>query len=516
MPYAARILAIREAQSSIVSRNHPVEIFITNAKADFERLVQRQSKSYAAAHKEYLRRYGVEPPPGFREWYEFAESQKSPIIDDFNIINEGVSPFWELSGNEVREVMEKARHAKGNQLWACSTANTTCSHRYRTHDRDFTFLFDTLLKYVPNALPDVEYLINHFDEPTVMLPPRKDDRRGGEVKVRNMKRRRLWPEITRHCAPVTHDENDTGPETFGLPFITNVSASKDLCRHPEYKKAHGVLERLASGQLIEGAVPVLSTGALSTMGDIIFPSPAYIQDGFKYDLAADLEWEEKRSNLYWAGSTTGGYAADGQWRFYQRQRFVELAQNLAAGSYSYLREVGGVVTRVTSSFLNSRLFDVAFTRINQCKRKYCREQEDYFHLKGWADKDEAFHSKLVFDIDGNGISGRYYKLLGSKSTPLKMTILREWHDERLVPWVHYVPVSVSMDELPELVSYFTLTEEGQERAREIADAGRKWYFEALREEDMAVYVYRLLLELARLQDPEREAGYPRAVAVKSV
>src|SRR5699024_8686197 len=156
----------------------------------------------------------------------------------------------------------------------------------------------------------------------------------------------------------------------------------DLCHHPEYKKTHGLLERLASGQLIEGMVPVLSTGGFSTMGDIIFPSPAYIQDGFKYDPVGDVEWEDKRDNVYWAGSTTGGYAADDQWRLYQRQRFVELAQNLAAGPYSYLRDVGGVITRVTSPFLNSRLFDVAFTRINQCKKKHCREQQDYFRLMG--------------------------------------------------------------------------------------------------------------------------------------
>lgn len=516
VPYAANIFAIREAHSSVVSRNHPVESLMAKAKEDFERLIQRQSKSYDASHAEYVRRYGVEPPPGFREWYEFAESRESPITDDFDIIHEGISPFWELSGNEVREVMEEARGAELNQLWACSTATTNCSHRYRTHDRDFPLLFDTLLKDVRSSLPDIEFLINHFDEPAVVLPQNDDEQHSGDVKVRNMRRKRLWPEITKACGPPTSEDDATTPNTFDLPFVTDISSSQDLCRHSEYQETHGLLDRLASGQLIEGMVPVLSTGGFSTMGDIIFPSPAYIQDSFKYDPKGDMEWEEKRDNLYWAGSTTGGYAANDQWRLYQRQRFVELAQNLAAGPFSYLREVGGRVTRVTSSFLNSRLFDVAFTRINQCKKKYCREQEDYFQLKGWADKDEALHSKLVFDIDGNGISGRYYKLLASKSTPLKMTILREWHDERLVPWVHYVPVSVSMEELPELVSYFSLTEEGQKNAREIAEAGRKWYFEALRQEDMAVYVYRLLLELARLQDPKREAKYPRASVEESV
>lgn len=511
IPYVTNVLAIREAESLVVSKNHPVELLSVSAKDEFQHFVDRQSKSYAAAHREYLRRYSVEPPPGFRAWYEFAESRKSPIIDDFDMIYESVSRFWELSGNEVQEVMDKALRASGNELWGCSTTNETCSHRHRTNDRSFSLLFNTMLKDVRDTLPALDYVINHFDEPAVLMPPGALD--GGKertkVKVRDLGKQALWPEITKYCRPQTSKENAAALETFGLPLLTDISSSKELCHHPEYYETHGLLARPKSAQLIEGAVPILSTGSFSTMGDLIFPSPAYIEEGFRYDPTQDVEWGEKRSNLYWAGSTTGGYAVDGLWKLYQRQRFVELAQNLASGPHTYLREVEGVVTRVASSFLNSRLFDVAFTRVNQCKKKYCRDQEDYFQVKGWAHKDEAFRSRLVFDIDGNGISGRYYKLLASKSTPLKMTIIKEWHDERLVPWVHYVPVSAGMEELPELVMYFTSTKEGQERARDIADAGRRWYFQALREDDMAVYVYRLLLELARLQDPEREAGHPR-------
>ena len=60
----------------------------------------------------------------------------------------------------------------------------------------------------------------------------------------------------------------------------------------------------------------------------------------------------------------------------------------------------------------------------------------FFRTKAWADRDEALRSRPVFDMDGNGISGRRcYKLLASRSTPLKQTILREWHDDRLVPWL---------------------------------------------------------------------------------
>lgn len=109
----------------------------------------------------------------------------------------------------------------------------------------------------------------------------------------------------------------------------------------------------------------------------------------------------------------------------------------------------------------------------------------------------------MFDLDGNGISGRYYKLLASKSVPLKQTLLREWHDERLVPWVHYIPISQGMEEVPEIAAYLTGTEMGEELARAVAEGGSEWFGRPLREVDRGVYMYRLFLELARLQDGER-------------
>ncbi|KAG5773567.1 hypothetical protein H9Q73_012040 [Fusarium xylarioides] len=167
------------------------------------------------------------------------------------------------------------------------------------------------------------------------------------------------------------------------------------------------------------------------MGDILFPSPAYVEEEFQYDKTHDIPWSEKKDNLYWTGSTTGGYVLDDQWRNHQRQRFVTLAQNLGQQEHTYLREKNDVISSIKSWFLNTRLYDVGFTRIFQCDRKFCRDQSTFFNVKPWADKDAAFHSKLAFDLDGNGISGRYYKLLSSNTLPLKQTLLREWHDERI-------------------------------------------------------------------------------------
>jgi hypothetical protein len=63
-----------------------------------------------------------------------------------------------------------------------------------------------------------------------------------------------------------------------------------------------------------------------------------------------------------------------------------------------------------------------------------------------------------------------------------------------------------MEELPEVVRWLTSTERGQMRAREMAEGGRRWYYEAVRDVDKGVYLYRLMLEMRRLQDVKRGAG----------
>lgn len=492
-------------------QNHPIQKLVHQAREDFEFLIQKQSKTYTAAHEEYKRRYGLEPPAGFEAWFNFASSHQSPIIDDFDLIYENIAPFLHISGQEFLERMRLVQNIPGSDLWLCQfsgrEAKTVCSHPYRVYDRHIGFSFDRLLAGLPGQLPDIQFLVNHIDEPRVLIPRRKDAHNSGTCIMDNMSRRPVWETLTTFCSPQKVNETSGHTEyvvdDYGLPFVTDPSSAMDLCEHPEYSTTHGLLMSPASFPLLEGLVPVLSTGSLSSMGDILYPSPAYLEDEFQYTDANDVDWDSKRNNVYWAGSNTGGFASDGEWRHFHRQRFVELAQNLNKREHDYLREESGILGRIKSSFLNSRLFDVAFTRIFQCEGRSCRDQRAYFNLKPWEDKDRALKSRLVFDIDGNGISGRYYNFLASRSAPLKQTLLREWHDERLVPWLHYVPVSQSMEELPELVSHLTSTEVGREAAKHIAEEGREWFGKAFREVDRSVYVYRLLLELARLQDPAR-------------
>ncbi|KAF5645162.1 beta-1 2-xylosyltransferase 1 [Fusarium sp. NRRL 52700] len=494
---------------------HPVMALYNKALTEFENQSRRQSRTFKAASHNYRTKYGVEPPPGLEEWYDAARSNDSPLIDEFDSLYQTISPFWRLSGGQVLDAMHRAKSLPRSDLWLCTfsgTSSTTkCSHSHRTFDRHISQMFNNILVNF-TGLPDVTFLVNHIDEPRLLYPnsPEPSSLHDQRITVEDRSRQPIWGLLTKNCGLEKREaEGQDNINTLGLPFVTNISSAQDLCQHPEYSTSHGFMMSPVSFRPIYGLVPIFSTGKLSTMGDILIPSPAYTEQEFIYDESRDIDWGRKKDSLYWAGSTTGGFAVDTHWQLFHRQRFVELTQNLRTDKcYHYLRTKGDATQKVKSSFLNGRLFDVTFTRIFQCQRQACRDQDAYFATKSWMDKDKALKSTLAFDIDGNGISGRYYKLLASKSVPMKQTLFQEWHNDRLIPWLHYVPVSQSMEELPELVFYLTSTASGKEVARQIAERGRQWHARALREVDTGLYVYRLLLEMARLQDPRRKAKVP--------
>lgn len=81
---------------------HPIPTLLAAAETRFRSKVARQSTSLSAAAAEYRRRHGRSPPAGFDQWHAFASAHNFPLIDEFDTIVADLSPFWELSGQEVR------------------------------------------------------------------------------------------------------------------------------------------------------------------------------------------------------------------------------------------------------------------------------------------------------------------------------------------------------------------------------------------------------------------------------
>ncbi|KAF3351366.1 Minor extracellular protease vpr [Verticillium dahliae VDG2] len=136
------------------------------------------------------------------------------------------------------------------------------------------------------------------------------------------------------------------------------------------------------------------------------------------------------------------------------------------------------------------------------RKKICTMVEPYYAVADELPMKKMYNHKYLPDIDGNSFSGRYRAFLLSSSMPLKSTIYAEWHDDRLVPWVHFVPFDNTYVDLYGIMDYFL---RGRDAAAErIATDGKRWAETVLRREDMRLYVWRLLLEYARVMDDNRD------------
>jgi len=77
----------------------------------------------------------------------------------------------------------------------------------------------------------------------------------------------------------------------------------------------------------------------------------------------------------------------------------------------------------------------------------------------------------------------------------------------------YVPIKPDYSDLYDVLAYFEGTADGQgshrEQAEQLADSGRLWAMDHWRREDMAAYMFRVVLEYGRLvhQDTDVEINF---------
>ncbi|KAM3508946.1 hypothetical protein MY11210_006521 [Beauveria gryllotalpidicola] len=96
----------------------------------------------------------------------------------------------------------------------------------------------------------------------------------------------------------------------------------------------------------------------------------------------------------------------------------------------------------------TRFSDVAFVHL-ECFPEPPKEHKRHLLIHGGQ-----YRYKYLPDVDGNSFSGRWRAFLKSTSMPLKATIYAEWHDDRMVLWVHFVPFDASYKDIYAVIEYF--------------------------------------------------------------
>ena len=497
---------------------------MANAKARHVNMVKAQSKTLDEAVIEYQRRYRRPPPPGFDAWFKYVKSQNVAIIDDYDIVTKSFEPYWNFSPATLREnVGAVAKKNSLNYMITIRNGNITAAPKKFFLFEELTRQIEPFLEYLPDIKAPI--LLNRFDNidlarvvmPHELLESQNQslsktklnttsaNTRSREFHWADLRDQYTWHILTLSCSP---DAVGSKYLTSTDPaFIADIVESKDICSHPEYRHKHGVFSFSRAHFVTHEPIPIFSGSKLSVNQDILLPSPYYSNDFRRYSAPPEIPWHSKENLLYWAGSTTGMHATDGSnWHENHRTRFVKIANDVGNGEITLLKDTAANSMSPYKVPMASQkyLFNVTFSKLVQCEETQCNELKDSFHLSGNQDHMTHYKYRFLFDVDGNSFSGRFYRLLESNATVLKQTLFQEWHDDFLLPWVHYVPVSLDMAELPEIMRFFAETDRGKEKAWEIAKQGGEWARTALRREDCGAVVFRMLLEYARLVDDNRE------------
>lgn len=388
------------------------------------------------------------------------------------------------------------------------------------------------LRFIPY---DMTLLINDWDEPMVSasfnevavatknaesiamgVPADALSVSSSQLKFSEFQKQNTWTVTSQACSVDSLScqsscRRDATQNSFD--FIDDLESRQDVCQNCDLFSSHGLLLCPGNLDVAHSLIPIWSASKPSHFNDILYPSAYYSDLYFPetrtvYKSSLDKGWHKKENKFYWTGASTGGWATSDTWHHMQRQRLV-LKTNNKSEKIDLLEQVptgnGNWQPRSSTMHEISDLFSTRITRLVQCDEDACAMEQDAFGLGDGSRSDpyEAAHRyKFVFDIDGNGFSGRFYRLLQSRSVVVKQTILSEWHDDRLIPWVHYVPLSTSYDELPELARFLATTEEGLRISERIAKDSTEWHGKAMRDIDLQLVWLRAMLEFGRVMNPD--------------
>ena len=553
--------------ADLTAQKHPIDDLILTGRANWQRTLSRRSNTVHEAAKKYRQKRGRHPPPGFDQWFEYAQNHSSVVVEEFfDRIYHDLNPFWAIEPKVLR--------FQAN-AWDFVVSVRNGNSTYKTDNAKrvpWIQLWAGLIKDLEDRLPDLDMPVNMMDESRLVVPWEDIDR---YMHTANAKRflmdpleviptyasrdqvdqektdevipfdpqfhgGQYWELAKAGCHPNSTSRNAPAwapleeptlfpsgrPQNSSEGFVSNWTLARQICDKPYLRGLHGSFIEPVSVSTSNKLIPLFGGSKLPINNEILIPPATYLNSDPKYSggSAHGSFWWSKNDGVIWRGVASGGRNKAENWSHFQRHRFVQMMNGTRVKQAETLR-LGRAETfdlptwedynlkAVRNGYLGdwlSEITDVAFTELlcfpGTGAADRCPYTEQLFEVKHGMPMPNMYKYKYLPDIDGNSFSGRYRAFLLSTSLPIKATIYSEWHDDRLAPWVHFVPMDNTYQDIYGILDYF-MGYEGlgahDEMAEKIAMDGKEWAEKSLRREDMAVYTYRLLLEWARICDDDR-------------
>ncbi|KAF4589389.1 glycosyltransferase family 90 protein [Ophiocordyceps camponoti-floridani] len=559
--FVATIITLQK-QRGTIEKLHPINDLIFQAQTEHSRwLIEAgTSQSLSVAVKVYEERHaGRAAPPNFAEWYEYAA--ESPVKDNYKQIDEDLEPFWGVTPEDLRCRVKALSEEPGVSVITIKDGDV--GRRVsggEDESRDLNELVEMIQKFSTH-LPDMVLPINLSPSPRV-LPSWKD------IHLRNSGSKR-WPEDPRIKHSGEPRDGEESPRTAKPPLtpaskfrqmqqeacppksrertrqhwsfeqfctacvkhysqgqhLSDFQRSLDVCSQPDLKYLHGFSLTDKRSPVIRQLVPLFGPSKTAEFRDIMIPLPRSRLE------KPDIPWQFLRryDNLFWRG-TVGNDDINGQTlRGSQKFRLLHLLNRPHAQDRVTMvlpkadnNESFGAESVSAAEASRALPISVGMTDYSSCAGEGCEVIKLAFGTE--ADTEEALEYRYILLTDeDDGPPSELLRTIRSGSVPFVSTIFRSWYTERLVPWLHFVPIDIRYHALHTTFAYFTGTRDrpkinnretqllGREGDGEwISRRGQKWAEQALSKNEMEVYLFRLLLEWGRLIDDRRDdIGYRR-------
>lgn len=562
-----RPVALSDAYLLALNRStearHAIDDLIADAKRTQETILAERSTDLKTAARRYRARRHRHPPPGFDKWFEYAKKHDAIVVEKFfDRIYHDLLPFWALDPKQTATRAASWSHVvRVRNGVAEGVGDTQGRVPWLKHWTD-------LVTEAAEWLPDVDMPINYMDESRIITPweeingyvekalmwrkvtpldqtvrkytglAKIDAIEGKEPyepewikhdspRFWNLARTGCAPDSPAHDVPALADyslppafPDDWAPSYSEKGYVKNFTAATDPCIQPHLRALHGSFVEPITMSTTKELIPLFGGCKLPVNNEILIPGAMYLTKDPFYSGGETHgpPWLEKQNGIVWRGVASGGRNKAENWPHFQRHRLVEMLNGTTVGNmerngaramtfelppkavYDFPRRQKGEMGQWLTN-----MSDVGFNNL-LCfpKESNCTYVAPYFHEKPSMPMVDQYKNKYMPDVDGNSFSARFRGLLLSTSLPLKSTIYAEWHDDRLLPWLHFAPFDNTFQDLYGVLDYFTRDLKGDLAAWMVAETGKIWGEQVLRREDMLLYVWRLLLEFARVCDENRD------------
>ncbi|CAK5262525.1 unnamed protein product [Mycena citricolor] len=439
------------------------------ASVRIDALLAQQSRTLEEATSRYTLRNGRAPPPGFDQWFAYAQEHRC-LVDEYQQVQRDFEPFYQLARDDpahFRRMTDLGRRLMDLDPKGMVTIKIENGYVHMPEYRGSAWdgEWRQTLSNFAYILPNMTFLINGRDEPRVVFNTQDPNMRKAGLAISDQQPFRIAPVPTSDFF-----KSHSGCDALLTEKGFAIDALEDVA----------FIRSSSTSDFTTDLYPLLSmTKVLSPcFADILFPGQYYYESSAwsgKFSSPDLVPWQEKKPQLYWRGSSNGGTIIHDNHHKFTRFRLIKLARARP---------------------------DIIDAQMNGWYAEHCQSDCDawavmaeYLVSGGFDAREDVYKYKYALDVDGNTFSGRYLGLLRSGSLVFKATAFAEYFNDWLRPYEHYIPVKIDLSDLVEKVEWARAHDK---EARQIQQNGMAFARRVITDRQNDCYFAAVLLEWARL------------------